>query len=254
MRVLVVDDEAPARRKLLYLLANEPDLEVTGEAADGEAAVIAIREQRPDLVLLDIQMPKLGGFGVVERVGVDQMPLVVFVTAFDQYAIKAFDVHAVDYLLKPYDRQRFSQALERARAEVERRQAGDMKSQLLALLQDVEQRGPSYPERLVVKSSGRVILIKVDDLDWVDAAGNYVRLHAGNESHLLRETMGRLESRLDPDRFLRIHRSSIVNIERIKELQQQFHGDYIVVLKNGQRLTLSRSYRDKIQGLLSQSI
>ena len=254
IKTLIIDDEPLAREKLHGFLEGAEDIEIIAECRDGREALETIEKQSPDLVFLDVQMPEMDGFEVLANLDAESLPTVVFVTAFDQYAIKAFDVHAVDYLLKPYDRQRFSQALERARAEVERRQAGDMKSQLLALLQDVEQRGPSYPERLVVKSSGRVILIKVDDLDWVDAAGNYVRLHAGNESHLLRETMGRLESRLDPDRFLRIHRSTIVNIERIKELQQQFHGDYLVVLKNGQRLTLSRSYRDKIQGLLSQSI
>ncbi len=254
IKTLIIDDEPLAREKLHGFLEGAEDIEIIAECRDGREALETIEKQSPDLVFLDVQMPEMDGFEVLANLEAEYLPTVVFVTAFDQYAIKAFDVHAVDYLLKPYDRQRFTQALERARAEVERRQAGDMKSQLLALLQDVEQRGPTYPERLVVKSSGRVILIKVDDLDWVDAAGNYVRLHAGNESHLLRETMGRLESRLDPDRFLRIHRSTIVNIERIKELQQQFHGDYLVVLKNGQRLTLSRSYRDKIQGLLSQSI
>lgn len=254
IKALIIDDEPLAREKLRGFLESAEGIEILGECRDGREALETIEQETPDLIFLDVQMPEMDGFEVLANLELEKMPTVVFVTAFDQYAIKAFDVHAVDYLLKPYDRQRFVQALDRARVEVERRQTGDMKSQLLALLQDVEKRSPSFPERLVVKSSGRVILIKVDDLDWVDAAGNYVRLHAGNESHLLRETMSRLENRLDPARFLRIHRSTIVNIERIKELQQQFHGDYLVVLKNGQRLTLSRSYRDKIQGLLSQSI
>ncbi|MEM8998201.1 MAG: LytTR family transcriptional regulator DNA-binding domain-containing protein, partial [Acidobacteriota bacterium] len=165
-----------------------------------------------------------------------------------------FDVHAVDYLLKPFDRERFRQAMKRARGDIERRQMGDMRGHIQALLDHVAERRPKPPQRLVIKSSGRVVFLKVDDIDWIDAAGNYVKLHAGGESHLLRETMSRLEERLDGTKFIRIHRSTIVNIECIKELQQQFHGDYLVVLKSGQRLTLSRSYREKIQQMLDSSL
>ncbi len=255
IRTIIVDDEPLAREKLRGFLDQETDIEIIDECRDGREALEKIEAEKPDLVFLDVQMPEMDGFEVLENVEPEQLPTVIFVTAFDQYAIKAFDVHAVDYLLKPFDRERFHQAVDRARAELERQQMGKMRRQLLALLADVEtRRGGKFPQRLVIKTAGRVVFLKVDDVDWIDAAGNYVKIHAGSESHQLRETMGRLEERLDPQRFLRIHRSTIVNIERIRELQQQFHGDYLVVLKTGQRLTLSRSYRDKIQDLLDRSI
>jgi two-component system LytT family response regulator len=250
IRTLIVDDEPLAREKLRVFLENEPDIEVVGESRDGKEALLAIDSLRPDLVFLDIQMPELGGFEVVENIERDSLPQIIFVTAYDQYALKAFEVHALDYLLKPYDRERLQVALDKARREQDRKQLGDMHKQLLGLIADLDKQRAQFPDRLVVKTSGRVVFVKVDDIDWVDAAGNYVKLHAGGDSYLLRETMSRLEERLDPKKFLRIHRSTIVNIERIKELQQQFHGDYLVILKSGQRLTLSRSYRDRIQGLL----
>jgi two-component system, LytTR family, response regulator len=254
IKTIIVDDEPLAREKLRGFLEQEPDVEIIGECRDGREALETIEAEQPDLVFLDVQMPEMDGFEVLEHVEPEIMPTVIFVTAYDQYALKAFDVHAVDYLLKPFDRDRFGEAMGRARAEHERRQAGDVRRQLLALLQDVESRRDRFPARLVIKTAGRVVFLKVEDVDWIDAAGNYVRIHAGDESHMLRETMGKLEERLDPEKFLRIHRSTIVNIERIRELQQQFHGDYLVVLKNGQRLTLSRSYRDRIQELLDRSI
>lgn len=254
IRTIIVDDEPLARDKLRGFLEREGDVEILAECRDGREAVEAIDEQHPDLVFLDVQMPEMDGFEVLENIDTESLPTVIFTTAYDQYAIKAFDVHAVDYLLKPYDRERFQQALARARSEQERRRVGEVEQRLMALIGDLEKRRSStFPDRLVVKTSGRVVFIKVADIDWVDAAGNYVRLHIGGDSHLMRETMGRIETRLDPEQFLRIHRSTIVNIERIRELQQQFHGDYLVVLKNGQRLTLSRSYRDKIQDLLDSA-
>ena len=254
IRTLIVDDEPLAREKLRGFLEKETDVEILGECRDGREALEKIEQDQPDIVFLDVQMPEMDGFEVLEHVDAEHLPIVIFVTAYDQYALKAFDVHAVDYLLTPFERKRFAEALARARSDVERHQGGSVKRQLLDLLQEVEARRSKYPTRLVIKTSGRVVFLKVDEIDWVDAAGNYVRLHAGNDSHMLRETMGRLEERLDPEKFLRIHRSTIVNIERISELQQQFHGDYLVVLKNGRRLTLSRSYRDRIQDLLSRSI
>lgn len=254
MRTLIVDDEPLAREKLRGFLEQEDDVEIIGECRDGREAVETIDRERPDVIFLDIQMPELDGFDVLEQIDEVAMPTVIFTTAFDQYAIKAFDVHAVDYLLKPFDRERFRTALDRARGELQRQQADAVKDQLMSLLSDVATRETRHPDRLVVKTSGRVVFVKISDIDWVDAAGNYVRLHAGGESHMLRETMGRLEKRLDDQQFIRIHRSTIVNIECIRELQQQFHGDYLVVLKSGQRLTLSRSYREKIQHLLDASI
>ena len=254
IRTLIVDDEPLAREKLRGFLEREDDVEIIGECRDGREAVETIDRERPDLLFLDIQMPELDGFDVLEQVDEVALPTVIFTTAFDQYAIKAFDVHAVDYLLKPFDRERFRKAMDRARGEWQQQQLGEMKDQLQTLLADVSRRKTRHPDRLVVKTSGRVIFIKVSDLDWIDAAGNYVRLHANGESHMMRETMSRLEERLDDTQFIRIHRSTIVNIERIRELQQQFHGDYLVVLKSGQRLTLSRSYREKIQHLLDTSL
>ncbi len=254
IRTLIVDDEPLAREKLRGFLEREEDIEIIGECRDGREAVATIDRERPDLLFLDIQMPELDGFDVLEQVDELALPTVIFTTAFDQYAIKAFDVHAVDYLLKPFDRERFRKALDRAREEWQRQQTDQVKDQLQSLLAEVASRRSRHPDRLVVKTSGRVIFIKISDLDWVDAAGNYVRLHANGESHMLRETMSRLEERLDDSQFIRIHRSTIVNIERIRELQQQFHGDYLVVLKSGQRLTLSRSYREKIQHLLDTSL
>ena len=260
IRTIIVDDEPLAREKLRGYLESEADIEIVAEAGDGRSAVEIIEHEKPDLVFLDVQMPELDGFQVIESLEVEPMPKVVFTTAYDQYAVKAFEVHAVDYLLKPFDRERFANAIEKVRAsvdapdEVTADALGSMRDRLEALLQEVERERHPYRDRLVIKASGRVVLLETEEIDWVDAAGNYVRLNAGEESHLLRETMNRLEDRLDPKRFLRIHRSTIVNIERIKELQQQFHGDYLVVLKTGQRLTLSRSYRDRLQDILGKSL
>ncbi|MEM8963686.1 MAG: LytTR family DNA-binding domain-containing protein [Acidobacteriota bacterium] len=254
IRTLIVDDEPLARDKIRGFLDEETSVEIIGECRDGQEALVAIERDKPDLLFLDIQMPELDGFEVIDNLDPESTPpVVIFVTAYDQYAIKAFDVHAVDYLLKPYDRSRFRAALERARGELERRETEDLRSQLQGLLEDLKtQRGTEYPDRLVIKTSGRVVLVPVDEIEWVDAAGNYVRIHAGGDSYMMRETMSGLEKRLDPARFLRIHRSTIVALSVIKELQQQFHGDYLVILRNGQRLTLSRSYRDKVQELLEQ--
>jgi two-component system LytT family response regulator len=244
MRALVVDDEPLAREKLKSLLNAETDVELVGECRDGLEAIAAIEGQKPDVVLLDVQMPELDGFGVLAALPPDLLPVVIFVTAYDQYALRAFEVHAVDYLLKPFDRQRFRKALDRARGALDRRETGTLNKKLMALIEDLKPER-KHLERLVVKSSGRVFFLKTEEIDWVDSAGNYVRLHVAGDSYLLRETMGALESKLDPQKFLRIHRSTLVNIERIKELQQVFHGDYVVVLHNGQRLSLSRSYRDR---------
>jgi two-component system LytT family response regulator len=181
------------------------------------------------------------------------MPLAIFITAYDRYALRAFEVHALDYLLKPFDRDRFQVALDRAKGQVKRQSNGDISQRLVALLEDVKaQRKPA--DRLVVKSGGKVYFLRVDEIDWVEAAGNYVRLHVGEETHLLREKMSALEARLNPEQFLRIHRSTMVNVERIQELQPWFHGDYVVVLRSGAQLTLSRSYRHKLQGLFGSAI
>ena len=251
IRTLVVDDEPMARERVLSLLQQEDDVEVVGECSDGTQALAAIQHQTPDLVFLDVQMPGLNGFGVIEAIGAEKMPTVIFVTAYDEYALKAFEVHALDYLLKPFGRDRFRETLKHARASLERRRAGDLGRRLLALVNDIKPE-PTKLDRLVVKSGGRVFFLRTEELDWIEAAGNYVRLHLGDESHLFRETMNRMETRLDPRRFVRIHRSRIVNSERIKELQPWFNGEYVVILRNGTRLPLSRGYRDKLQERLGK--
>jgi two-component system LytT family response regulator len=253
IRALVVDDEPMARDRVLSLLQQEEDVEVVGECGDGTQAVAAIQHQSPDLVFLDVQMPGHNAFEVIQAVGAERMPTVIFVTAYDEYALKAFEVHALDYLLKPFGRDRFQRTLQHARASLERRRAGDLGRRLLALVNDIKtEPGPPRLDRLVVKSGGRVFFLRTDEIDWIEAAGNYVRLHLGEESHLFRETMNRMESRLDSRRFVRIHRSRIVNTERVKELQPWFNGEHVVVLQNGTRLTLSRGYREKLQEQLKR--
>jgi two-component system LytT family response regulator len=252
IRTLVVDDESLARERVLSLLQHETDVEVVGECSDGGQAVSAIQQHAPDLVFLDVQMPGCDGFEVIRHVGPDRMPTVVFVTAYDEYALQAFEVHALDYLLKPFGKDRFQQTLRHAREALERRRAGELGRRLLALVHGAKPAEPPQVERLVVKSGGRVFFLRTDEIDWIEAAGNYVRLHLGAESHLFRETMNRMESRLDERRFARIHRSRIVNTERIKEMQPRFNGDYLVILRNGTRLTLSRGYRDRVQRKLGR--
>src|SRR6476660_1224921 len=249
IRTLIVDDEPLARERLAGLLSNEADMEVVAQCRDGEEAVTAIVDYTPDLVFLDVQMPQMDGFEVIEAVGPERMPLVIFVTAYDQHALRAFQVRALDYLLKPFDRERFAGALQRARKQIEREETGDLGRRLLALVKDLRKDQPRA-ERLVVKSGGRLFFLRADEIDWVEAAGNYVRLHVGTTSHLLRETMNAIEGRLDPEKFFRIHRSRIVNMERIQELQPWLNGEYDVVLRTGTRLTLSRGYREKLQDRL----
>ena len=252
-RVLIVDDEPLARERIRTLLEEEPAFELVGEAADGTAGAESILALQPDLVFLDVQMPGADGFDVIEAVGADKMPFVVFVTAYDRYALRAFDVHALDYLLKPFDRERFRDALSRARKQLDRDENGDLGRRLLALVKDLRRDQPKS-DRLVVKSGGRLFFLRTEEIDWVEAAGNYVRIHVGPASHLLRETMNAIEGRLDPEKFFRIHRSRIVNMERIQELQPWLNGEYAVLLRTGTRLTLSRGYREKLQDRLGRAI
>ncbi|HEY6225727.1 MAG TPA: LytTR family DNA-binding domain-containing protein, partial [Verrucomicrobiae bacterium] len=218
IRVLVVDDEALARERACQLLKADSEIEVIGQCGDGQTAVEKIHKDKPDLVLLDVQMPELDGFAVVEAVGADQMPPVIFVTAHEKFALKAFDVHAIDYLLKPYDRERFETALRRAKDQLARSKSGDLQSKMSALLGEIKTQ-PKPANRLVIKTEGRVLLLKNEDVDWVEAADNYIILHVGADTHMLRETMTSIESRLPAEKFIRVNRSTIVNIDRIKELQ-----------------------------------
>lgn len=242
---LIVDDEPLARDRVKRFLRDEHDIRIVGECGNGKEAVAAIKSQRPDLVFLDIQMPEKNGFEVVKALDEKTMPSVIFVTAYDQYALQAFDVHALDYLLKPFNRERLHKAVSHARDQIETKRMGNLDERLSSLIADL--RGEKkYLERLVVKSVGRVYFLKVDDIDWIEAAGNYVKLHAGREAHMIRETMNGIEGKLDPEKFLRIHRSTVVNIDRIKELHPMFSGDYAVILRNGTELALSRNYRERL--------
>jgi two-component system, LytTR family, response regulator len=249
IRALIVDDEPLAREGILMRLGAEPDVEVVGECRNGREAVAAIRREAPDLVFLDIRMPRTDGFAVIEAVGADRMPHVIFVTAHDEYAIQAFEVHALDYLLKPVDGARFAAALARARERIRGQQLATMAAQLRQIIGEL--RGErEYLDRLFVKSGGRILAIDVDDIDWIEAADNYVHLHTGRASHLLLATMNGLEARLDPRRFLRIHRSTIVNLGRVKELRPMFHGEYRVVLGDGAVLTSGRRYAKSLHKLV----
>jgi two-component system LytT family response regulator len=253
---LIVDDEPLARRNIRILLKNEPEIEIVGEAASGREALALMRKHSPDLVFLDIQMPEMDGFGVLENIEADQLPVIVFVTAFDQYALKAFEFHALDYLLKPFDDARFAKALRQAKRQIEQRDVKDLSKRLVALLEGREGQPVDAPDkqqyvsRLLIKSAGRVFFLKTEEIDYIQAEDYYVKLQVGRKGHLLRETMNEMEAKLDPSKFLRIHRSTMVNIERIRELQQHFNGDYIVLLHDGIELKLSRSRREQLQKLL----
>ena len=245
LRILLVDDEPLVRRGLRDFLEGVPDAVVVGECGDGAEALRVLQREPVDLVFLDIQMPELDGVAVAAAIAETGGPAIVFVTAYSEHAIRAFEVNAVDYLLKPFDRPRFLAALERVRT---RRAAGgqtERNHRLASVLTEL-QRGAGYAERILVRSDGRIRLVPVADVEWIEAADNYVRLHADGERHLVRETMASLETRLDPARFGRIHRSTIVNLARIRELQPTFNGEYVVLLQSGARLTLSRSYRDAL--------
>ncbi len=248
IRTLIVDDQLMARELLRRMLQNQPDIEIVGMPASGPEAVAAINGLAPDLVFLDVRMPELDAFGVLAQVRPARMPVIIFVTANDDFALRAFDVHALDYLVKPCTAERFQTALQRARDQIQREQTGISHQRLAALLRDLKAE-PTQTERLAVKSEGRFLFLRLADIDWVEAADNYVNLHLGNEAHLLRETLAALEARLPADRFLRISRSTIVNIERVKELHPMFHGEYVVILRNGTRLTLTRGYRQKLRQL-----
>lgn len=243
IRTLIVDDEPLARERVRSMLEADPEIEIVGESGDGPAAVAAIRKLSPDLLFLDVQMPGMNGFEVLRQVGKDRMPVVVFVTAYDQHALKAFEVHALDYLLKPFKPSRFRETLQRAREALALRRGGTIPKGLLELL------GQATPERefisrFAVKTGDRTLFVRSTQIDHIEAAGNYVVLHAGKENHVVRETLTALEQKLDPRKFVRINRSTIVNIDQIKSLQPLFKGEYVVVLHNGQQLTLTRGVRE----------
>jgi two-component system LytT family response regulator len=254
LRVVVADDEPLGRQRLVRLLQAEPDTEVVATCADGEEAVEAIREHVPDLVLLDIQMPRMDGFEVVAALGQSHQPAVIFVTAHDQYAVRAFEVHAFDYLLKPVDQDRLREAMGWALSAARRGPQGSGTRRVLALLEELSARDRARGrDRLVVRTPERAIFLRTETIDWIEAAGKFVHLHVGRTTHPLRESMAELEQELDPARFLRISRSVIVNLDRIQEVQPWFQGDYVLILTEGTRLTSTRGYRENMRRLLGRS-
>jgi two-component system LytT family response regulator len=248
LQTIIVDDEAPARERVRDLLAGEPDIAVAAECPNGREAIAAIGEHRPHLLFLDIQMPQVNGFDVLRALPANQLPAVIFTTAYDQHALKAFEVHALDYLLKPFKQARFKAALQRARDHLCKRNDGDADTRILALLERIRPE-QSYTNRFVVKTASRVVIVKAGDVDWIESAANYALLHVGDKTHLVRETMRALEEQLSPTQFLRVSRSAIVNIERIKELQPMMKGEYVVLLHNGKQLNMTRGIRELQQAL-----
>jgi two-component system LytT family response regulator len=248
---IIVDDEPLARRRIRSLLARERDIEVLDECADGPGAVEAIRRHRPDLVFLDVQMPEMNGFAVLRALGAELTAAVVFVTAYEQFSLRAFDVHALDYLLKPFHRRRFQEALRRVRQRFNHeRELADVRVRLAALLEgsdDADAVRAAPIERLAIRTSTKVAIVRVREIDWIQGDGNYVRLHVGSAVHLHRQTMKALVGQLDPGLFIRIHHSCIVNVERVRELQPWSHGDYVVVLESGKRLMSSRTYSGNLR-------
>lgn len=250
IRTLIIDDVQLARDRLKRCLADHPDVEVVGECDNGEKAVKAIRALSPDLIFLDVQMPALDGFGVLDALKTERMPVVIFVTAYNEYAIQAFEVNALDYLLKPVDSDRLGKAVQRAKAHLSQpAQGDDLDSRFRAMLEDIK-TGSKFLKRLTIKLTGRTILLPTDEIDWIETYGNYLKVHAGRESHLIRGTMQSLETKLDPEKFVRVHRSVIVNIEKVKEIYPRSNGDQDLVLQNGQQLMLSRNYRDRFFAVL----
>lgn len=254
IRAAIVDDEPLARRGILRFLKNDSELEVIAECGDGQFAVSTILTKKPELVFLDVQMPEVDGFEVVRRIGAERMPLTIFVTAFDRYAIRAFEANAIDYLLKPVGLERFTKALTRAKKRIAEKSNTETAQRMIATLEEIK-RLDEYLERLPVSENGRILFVKAKEIDWIEANGNYARLHVGQRTHEVRETLSTLERKLNPRNFLRIHRSTIVNVHLIKEIQPWFHGYHLVVLQNGQELRMSR-YQDEVAkrlGLPSRS-
>lgn len=261
IRTLIVDDEPAARRGVRLLLEQDTGVEIIGEAGDGLEAADLIRREQPDLVFLDVQMPGCNGFEALAKAGAS--PAVVFVTAYNEHALQAFEVNAIDYLLKPYDDRRFHSALARAKDEVRRRHVEVVNSRLSQLLDYLQARvglkpapepEPPADDRILIKSSGEIFFLKADEIDWIEAEGDYMKFHTAARSHLMRETMARLEARLDPKKFIRIHRSTIVNIDRLRKLSPSFAGEYAVILHDGTKLKLSRGYHERIATLLRQKL
>jgi two-component system LytT family response regulator len=253
IRALIVDDEAPARQRLRDLLEKDEQVSAILEAENGMVAVQMIHEQKPDLVFLDVQMPELDGLAVIEAVGAEEMPLTIFVTAYDQHAIRAFEANALDYLLKPFSDERLEAAVTRVKSRLDERNLGDLGRRMLQMVSKVPSQARRW-DRLVVKSAGTTRFLRVAEIDWIEAAGVYVNLHVAGREFLYRASLNDLTEKLDPMRFIRIHRSAIVNLESIVQLEPASHGEFEVVLKNGSRARVSRTYRVQLEKRLGQSL
>ncbi len=245
IKTLIIDDEPPARSVIRKMLAEDSGIEIVGECSNGIEALKACEKFSPDLLFLDIQMPEMNGFELIESFDGDAIPAFIFVTAYDQYAVRAFEVSAVDYLLKPFDFERLELAVEKAKANLAEKSGEERNERVLKLLEQLNKRDETL-KRFVIKNNGRVFFVAAEEVDWIESDGNYLLLHTSNKKHIIRETMKNIESKLDPDKFFRIHRSTIVNIERIKEFQVHFNEKHLVILNDGTELILSRRYRDKL--------
>lgn len=251
LRVLIVDDERPARDKLKILLTQEPDVKVISECDNGAAALTALDELKPDLLLLDIQLPDTDGFSLLKELRSDKLPFVIFTTAYDQYAIKAFEAHALDYLLKPFDHERLKEALQRARMAIRTQNDRMLTDRLLKILQGAN--SSPVARRLLIRAGGRVVFLAYDEIEWIDAAANYVRVNAGKASYMLRSSIGSIAQKLPAEQFVRIHRSTVVNARMIKELHPCNSGEFIVILRNGKELSCSRGYRAGLRNLIEST-
>lgn len=253
MRVIIADDESLARDKLRLMLRSEPGVHVVAECQDGAETLRALEAHKPDLLMLDIKMPDLDGFEVLSKLQGAGTPSVIFTTAYDQHAVKAFEAHALDYLLKPFDHERLHQAMDRARSELLKTNHHDTTERILQYLSETRDQSATS-RRLIVRAGGRVVFLSFDEIDWVEAAANYVRIYVGKQGYLLRRGIGDIAERLDPKQFIRIHRSAIVNVQKIKELQPVNSGEYIVILKDGKELSCSRGYRSGLQELVDRTL
>lgn len=249
VRVAIADDEPLARERIASMLESRDNYEIVAQCKDGAETVAAIRKERLDLVFLDVRMPELDGFQVLEAVGSGPTPAIIFVTAFEDYALRAFEVSALDYLLKPFDRARFDKTLARFEEQFQRGRLG-MSEELRQFLTTLGASANGYVSRFPVKSAGDIYFVRPEEIDWIDAAGNYAALHVAGKKHLIRETMKSVESKLDPRKFVRVHRSAIINLDRLRKLQPYFHGEYVVTLQDGTTLTSSRGYSDRLRALL----
>jgi two-component system, LytTR family, response regulator len=253
IRAVIADDELLARKFIRRLLKQDPEVEIVAECSNGKEAARVIREQKPDLVFLDVQMPEMDGFAVLDAVGLDHLPEIIFTTAYESYAIRAFELHALDYLLKPFDQVRFKAAMKHAKERLHSQPPEEGRLQIGTLLESIKAQ-QQHLERILIKADGRITFLNTHEIDWIEADDKYVHLHTAKGTRMVRQTLSAMETQLDPKRFIRIHRSAIVNVERIKELQPLFNGEHSLHLDNGTKLTLSRSYRDKLFGCLGRPL